>query len=125
LARVVVSDYGGDPSRLWRTAASAEELLRRLKDLPGFGDQKAKIFVALLGKQLGVQPDGWQEVSTPYGEPDAKASIADIESPETLALVRENKKTMKQAVVQAQAARKSGRGTPDAPAGGRKAARRT
>src|SRR5918993_1194472 len=60
LCRIVVDQYGGDAAAIWRTAATGKELLARLRALPGFGEQKARIFVALLGKQLGVQPDGWR-----------------------------------------------------------------
>lgn len=97
LARVVVSEYGGQPERIWKTAASADELRKRLEALPGFGKQKARIFLALLGKQLGVQPEGWRNASAPFGEPGSTMSIADIDSPEALAAVREHKRQMKAA----------------------------
>ena len=74
---------------------SGDELVGRLKALPGFGDQKSKIFAALLGKQLGVRPDGWQAASTPYSDGDAFLSVADITSTESLEKVRANKRAIK------------------------------
>ena len=65
LAKLVVERYRGKPEEIWNGAASGDDLLRRVKELPGFGEHKAKIFVALLGKQLGVHPEGWDAVSTP------------------------------------------------------------
>ncbi|MHB8244005.1 MAG: HhH-GPD-type base excision DNA repair protein [Acidimicrobiales bacterium] len=97
LAQVVVDQYGGSPAKIWKTAKSGDELLARIEALPGFGKQKAKIFVALLGKQLNVQPAGWREASSPFGSEGSHLSIADIDSPETLGLVREHKQQMKAA----------------------------
>ena len=95
MCRVLVDEYGGDAAAVWNGASSGEELYKRVAALPGFGQQKAKIFIALLGKQLGVRPPGWREVSAPYGEPDTKMSVADITSPETLLEVRAYKRAMK------------------------------
>ena len=75
--------------------ADGDELVARLNALPGFGAQKSKIFAALLGKQLGVSPDGWQKATKPYGDAGAFLSVADITSPETLEKVRANKRAMK------------------------------
>ena len=97
LCRVVVDTYGGDAAAIWRTARTGKELLARLRALPGFGEQKARIFVALLGKQLGVQPEGWREVAGPYGEDGSRRSAADVTDPETLAEVRAFKQAAKQA----------------------------
>ena len=97
LCRVVVEQYGGDAAALWRTAGTGRELLARLRALPGFGEQKARIFVALLGKQLGVRPDGWQEVAGPYGEDRSRRSAADVTDAETLAEVRAFKQAAKRA----------------------------
>jgi uncharacterized HhH-GPD family protein len=72
-------------------------VFRRVKALPGFGDQKARIFLALLGKQLGVTPEGWREVAGAYGEEGSRRSIADVTSPEALAEVRAFKKAAKAA----------------------------
>jgi uncharacterized HhH-GPD family protein len=95
LCRVVVERYGGDAAALWRTAGTGKELLARLRALPGFGEQKARIFVALLGKQLGVRPEGWREVAGPYGEDGSRRSAADVTDPETLAEVRAFKQAAK------------------------------
>ena len=97
LARLIVSEYNSDPAAIWKTARDGRELLARIEKLPGFGKQKAKIFVALLGKQLGVTPAGWREASAPFGAEQSHLSIADIDSPEALDLVREHKRQMKAA----------------------------
>lgn len=95
LADVVVKDYGGDVTRVWTEAGSGAELLKRVKGLPGFGDQKARILVALLGKQLGVRPDGWEAVAGAYAEPGSFRSVADVVDPESLQKVRDVKKQAK------------------------------
>ncbi|KLL11436.1 MULTISPECIES: HhH-GPD-type base excision DNA repair protein [Protofrankia] len=97
LCRIVVDTYDGDAARVWTTAADGKELLKQVSALPGFGVQKAKIFVALLGKQLGVTPPGWQEACAPFGEESSFRSVADITSPETRIKVRDFKKAMKAA----------------------------
>ncbi len=91
----VATTYDGDASAIWSTAPDGKALLKNLKALPGFGDQKAKIFLALLGKQLGVRPPGWEQAAGPYGEPGSHRSVADIDSPEALAKVRQFKQAMK------------------------------
>jgi len=90
----VVEAYGGDAAAIWTTADSASELLARLRALPGFGDEKSRIFLAVLGKRFAAAPDGWQEVAEPFGD-DAPRSVADVDSPETLQRVREWKKAQK------------------------------
>ncbi|MGH8823021.1 MAG: HhH-GPD-type base excision DNA repair protein [Jiangellaceae bacterium] len=97
LAEFVVEHYDGDASRLWTDAGSGAELKGRLAQLPGFGDQKARIFVALLGKQLGVQPDGWREAAGTYGDDGSRRSVADVVDGESLAEVRAYKKQVKAA----------------------------
>ena len=97
LCQIIVSDYGGDAARVWEGASSGTELLQRVRALPGFGEQKAKIFVALLGKQLGVRPSGWQEVSKPFGDKGTHSSVADITSKESLLRVRAHKAEIKAA----------------------------
>jgi uncharacterized HhH-GPD family protein len=97
LARIIVEEYDGDPARLWRSAGSGTELLKRVAALPGFGAQKAQIFVALLGKQLGVQPDGWREAAGKFGAEGSHMSVADITDTESLALVRSYKQQLKAA----------------------------
>lgn len=95
LCRVLAVDYGGTPERIWGDVQTAAELLSRVRRLPGFGDHKSRIFVALLGKQLGVRPDGWVEASTPFGDPGALRSVADIVDQESLDKVRAGKQQMK------------------------------
>jgi uncharacterized HhH-GPD family protein len=103
LAQAIVNDYDGDTAAIWTSPTSAgaaptgAEILRRLKALPGFGEQKAKIFLALLGKQRGFDGAGWREASAPYGEEGSFRSVADIVSPETLLKVRETKRAAKAA----------------------------
>jgi len=96
LCRAVVDDWYGDAAAIWADA-DGPAVLKRLKALPGFGDQKAKIFLALLGKQYGFRGAGWREASAPYGEEGAYRSVADIVSPDSLAKVREHKRAMKAA----------------------------
>ncbi len=95
LARIVVADYDGDAERLWREADSGAELLARLKRLPGFGDQKARIFAALVGKQLGVCPGGWEQAAGAYAEPGSFRSVADVVDQDSLEKVRAFKKEQK------------------------------
>jgi uncharacterized HhH-GPD family protein len=98
LAQHVLENYGGKVDKIWKAGKpDAREVLRRVKALPGYGDQKARIFVALLGKQLGVTPDGWREAAGAYGEEGSRRSIADVTSSETLAEVRAFKKAAKAA----------------------------
>jgi uncharacterized HhH-GPD family protein len=95
ICRAVAEQYGGRADAIWKGVRSGDELLARLKALPGFGEQKAKIFAALLGKQLGVRPDGWRDATNPYGADGSYLSVADITSPEALAKVRETKRAIK------------------------------
>ena len=95
VCRVVADDYGNKADNIWKGVQSGAELLDRLRTLPGFGEQKAKIFAALLGKQLGVCPEGWRKVTTPYGKEGSSLSVADITDPESLLKVRATKKAMK------------------------------
>ncbi len=92
---VIVNSYGGDAAAIWSSAADGKELLANLKALPGFGEQKARIFIALLGKQLGVRPVGWEHAAAPFGEPGSFRSVADIDSPGALIKVRQYKQQMK------------------------------
>ncbi|GAA1541097.1 putative HhH-GPD family protein [Microbacterium ginsengiterrae] len=98
LCQELVDAWGGDAAALWTQGdPDGPEVLRRLKKLPGFGEQKAKIFLALLGKQYGFTGDGWREAAGAYGEEGSFRSVADIVSPESLTKVREHKKAMKAA----------------------------
>ncbi len=96
LAGLVVQEYDGDAARLWQGADSGQQLLTRLTALPGFGKQKSQIFVALLAKQLGVRPDGWEQAAGAYSEPGYR-SVADVVDPDSLQKVRDHKKQMKAA----------------------------
>jgi uncharacterized HhH-GPD family protein len=95
LAKHLDDAYGGNAASVWSDVKSGDDLLARLSALPGFGAQKAKIFVALLGKQLKVRPRGWREASEPYGEDGAYKSVADVIDPPSLAKVRQYKQQQK------------------------------
>ena len=95
VCRVIADEYGNKADNIWKGVQSGDELMDRLRTLPGFGEQKAKIFAALLGKQLGICPEGWRKVTTPYGKAGSWLSVADITDPGSLAKVRATKKAMK------------------------------
>jgi len=97
VARIIVDEYDGDAASLWTTASSGSELFKRIAALPGFGEAKAKIFVALIGKQLGVRPDGWREAAGAFGAEGSHVSVADITDDESLGKVRAHKQAMKAA----------------------------
>jgi uncharacterized HhH-GPD family protein len=97
LCRLLVERYDGRADNLWADAPDGPTLLRRLGELPGFGTQKSKIFLALLGKQYGVAPPGWREAAGDYGVEGSRRSVADITGPETLLEVRAFKQEQKQA----------------------------
>jgi uncharacterized HhH-GPD family protein len=103
LARLMVDGYDGDAAQVWRSATTGAELLKRVAALPGFGAQKAQIFVALLGKQLGVRPEGWREAAGRFGAEGSHLSVADITDADSLAEVRSYKQGLK-AAAEAQAA---------------------
>ena len=105
LCQYLVEHYDGEAELVWKGVDDGRELLRRLQELPGFGKQKAQIFLALLGKQLGVRPRGWREAAGAYGEPDSFRSVADITGPESLTKVRAHKQEMKAAAKAAKASR--------------------
>ena len=105
LCRTLAEEYDGDAAAVWTGVGTGKEVLARLKALPGFGDQKARIFLALLAKQLGVQPEGWQQAAGAYGD-DQLRSVADVTSPETLLQVRAYKQESKAAAKQAAAQKK-------------------
>jgi uncharacterized HhH-GPD family protein len=94
VAQIVTERYDGAAERIWTEAADAEDLLRRMTALPGFGKQKAQIFVALLAKQLGVRPHGWESVVGDYGQ-EGYRSVADVVDQESLEKVRAYKKDKK------------------------------
>jgi uncharacterized HhH-GPD family protein len=94
LCRRLVEEYEGDAGRVWASAPSGEQLFANLRGLPGFGEQKARIFTALLAKRLAVRPEGWERAAGPYAEPGHR-SVADVDGPESLAAVRAYKKAQK------------------------------
>ena len=96
LAHEIVDRYDGDAAALWTQGdPDAAEVLRRLKALPGFGEQKARIFLALLGKQCGVTPKGWRAAAGEYGKAGTHMSVADIVDAGSLEKVRSYKKQIK------------------------------
>src|SRR3712207_5970550 len=97
LYRLLVERYEGRTENLWADAPDGATLLKRLTELPGFGAQKSRIFLALLGKQYGVTPPGWREAAGDYGAEGSRRSVADITGPESLAQVRAFKQEQKQA----------------------------
>ncbi len=96
LATVITEQYGGNADQLWTTAGTGAELSRRLRALPGYGEEKSKIFVALLAKRQGVRPAGWEAAAGAFADPVPR-SVADIDSAETLVKVREWKQAQKAA----------------------------
>ncbi len=94
LCRYLVEHHGGRAEAVWTEAADGQDLFARLRALPGFGEQKARIFVALLAKRLGVKPPGWEKAAGSYGG-RGWFSVADVDGPESLARVREHKRAMK------------------------------
>ncbi|MCX5525098.1 HhH-GPD-type base excision DNA repair protein [Streptomyces bobili] len=105
LCQYLVEHYDGEASAVWDGVPTGTELLGRLEELPGFGKQKAQIFLALLGKQLGVRPQGWREAAGAYGEAKSFRSVADITGPESLVKVRAHKQEMKAAAKAAKSAK--------------------
>ncbi len=98
LAQIIVDRYDGDAAALWTVGdPDGHEVLRRLEGLPGFGEQKARIFLALLGKQYGVTPTGWRAAAGEYGKAGTHMSVADIVDAHSLEQVRSHKKQMKPA----------------------------
>ena len=98
LAEAVQSEWNGDATAIWtRDEPDGKEVLRRLKALPGFGEQKAKIFLALLGKQRGLSTPGWREAAGDYGREGVFMSIADVVDDESMLQVRAYKKEKKAA----------------------------
>jgi uncharacterized HhH-GPD family protein len=94
LCRVIVDEYDGDAANVWRGVDDPKEVLARLKALPGYGEEKAKILLAVLGKRFGVAPAGWEKLAKPFGDATPR-SVADVDSPEALERVRTWKKAQK------------------------------
>jgi uncharacterized HhH-GPD family protein len=97
LCRLLVERYDGDPAKVWADAPDGRTAFKRINELPGFGKQKAQIFLALLGKRFGVQPPGWREAAGQYGQEGSHYSVADITDGATLLKVREHKQQVKAA----------------------------
>jgi uncharacterized HhH-GPD family protein len=97
LCRIIVDEYHGRAQDIWEQATTGEDLYRRVRALPGFGEQKARIFVGLLGKQLRVCPPGWQEAAGRFGAPGTFLSVADIVEADSLSRVRAYKAQLKAA----------------------------
>ena len=96
LCAFVTARYGGDAGRLWKGVGSGAELLARLRELPGYGEEKSRIFVAILAKRRGIRPEGWEAAAGAFADPTPR-SVADIDSPESLAKVRQWKQAQKAA----------------------------
>ncbi|GIH13769.1 HhH-GPD-type base excision DNA repair protein [Rugosimonospora africana] len=97
VCRIIVERYDADTAGVWSDAKDGKELVKRVGELPGFGKQKAQIFVALLGKQYGIRPKGWREAAGAYGEEGSHRSVADIVDDKSLLQVREYKQQLKAA----------------------------
>lgn len=110
LCRLIVDRYDGDAANLWAGVASGSDLLARISELPGFGADKARILLALLGKQFGVRPQGWREAAGHFGAEGAHHSVADIVDDASLQAVRDYKQALKAG--RGQAGTNPGRGTP-------------
>jgi uncharacterized HhH-GPD family protein len=104
LARALVERFEGQAERVWSTAETGQQLFENLRALPGFGEQKARIFVALLAKRMGITPPGWEDVAGAYGQA-GWFSVADVDGPESLARVREHKRAVKAEAKAAKAAK--------------------
>jgi uncharacterized HhH-GPD family protein len=101
LCNLIVDEYDTRPETIWTTAIDGKELFKRVKALPGFGEMKARIFIALLAKQFGVTPSGWEEQAKDYGQPNTFLSVADIVDEASLGKVRAFKAEKKAAAKQA------------------------
>jgi uncharacterized HhH-GPD family protein len=105
VCRAIVEDYDGDVTRIWTEAADGDDVFRRLNALPGWGTMKAQIFTALLGKQCGLELDGWRDAAGSYGDEGSRRSIADVVDATTLAEVRDFKQAQKRAAKEKAAAK--------------------
>jgi uncharacterized HhH-GPD family protein len=105
VCRAIVEDYDGDVTRIWTEAVDGDDVCRRLNALPGWGKMKAQIFTALLGKQCGLELDGWRDAAGSYGDEGSRRSIADVVDATTLAEVRDFKQAQKRAAREKAAAK--------------------
>ena len=97
VCQVLTEDYDGQATNVWKDARSGAEVKANLSRLPGFGQDKAAIFTAVLGKLRGITPEGWRAAAGYYGEPGTFRSVADIVDDDSLQKVRETKKSVKAA----------------------------
>ncbi len=95
LCSIISVKYHNNPSEIWDISNSARDIFNNINNLPGFGEEKSKIFIALLGKQFNLRPRNWAQISSPYGERGTFISVADVNSPEALNLVKEFKRSLK------------------------------
>ena len=91
MCRHIVEEYDGDAAEVWRGAEDGKDLYRRLKAIPGFGESKARVFIGVIGKRLGEGPDGWESEAADW------QTVADVDSFEKIAELREYKKRRKAA----------------------------
>ena len=112
LAAHINKTYGGDVTRMWSDRSTGADVLRRFEELPGFGRPKARILLALLGKQFGVTPVGWREAAAPYGEEGAQLSLADVVDQTSLDAVRSAKRSRKLAKAARRGRRNGASGSP-------------
>ena len=97
LCQVLTQEYDGQAANIWGDARTGDEVKKALRSLPGFGEDKAAIFTAVLGKRRGITPPGWREAAGGYGEEGSYRSVGDIVDGESLARVRETKRAVKAA----------------------------
>lgn len=109
LCHLLVQEYGGDSAAVWTTAVTGDELFKRVRALPGFGERKARIFVALLGKRLGIRPEGWEKAAGPFGQAGSLTSVADVDGPGALLAIRGHRRAMKSGRATAEAVARSAR----------------
>jgi len=96
VCKALVADHEGNAANIWKGVDDASEVYRRLRELPGYGDEKSKIFIAILGKTQGVEPAGWRDAAGKFGD-DSPRSVADVHDEVSLGKVREWKKAQKAA----------------------------
>lgn len=77
VAVFMVDTYGGDTTKLWDGVSTAEELAARIHQIPGFGDYKTSVYAAVLARQFGVTPSGWDEHLPDWPNISEVASDAD------------------------------------------------
>ena len=96
MCAIIASDYRNKGENIWKDVTDAQVLFARIRTLPGYGEEKAQIFVALLAKRFDIAPDGWKKAAGVFSDSNPR-TVADITSPETLLKVRAWKKAEKAA----------------------------